>query len=168
MNLNLKIIIAFYILGLSGCVSAEDTFFQISEEDKYKCDKAQYGNLELKNFDFSNRNKNTYLFNCVLQVVVPAYNESSQSVQTRLNKKKKLASIFLATDINVNYKENDGTTLLMSVILSSLNPSWKIMAVKQLLSKGASKNIKNKYGKTALDFAKLKKNKEIISLLSNN
>jgi len=46
-----------------------------------------------------------------------------------MKNKQELASVLLSEKFNIDYKNNDGTTLLMFIILSDLKIEWKINAI---------------------------------------
>lgn len=67
-------------------------------------------------------------------------------------------------NMDVNYKDNDGNTLLMR-ILQNQYEAISIDIIKTLLKNGADKTIKNNNFKTALDIASEKNYYDIIELL---
>jgi ankyrin repeat protein len=67
---------------------------------------------------------------------------------------------------NVDVADNSGSTILLYAAKNDLMPKEsQIQIIKTLLAKGADKNLKDKKGKTALNWAKTKNNKEAIELL---
>jgi hypothetical protein len=71
-----------------------------------------------------------------------------------------LAALLIANRADVNGANDLGTTPLMYAILSQ-----KIELIKLLLDSGALKDVKERSGKTALDYAVQSGNKEIIGLI---
>jgi len=167
LNLNFKLYFSTPLLVLSAYVSASENELVIGKTEIKQCELVQYGTLNLKTIGFENSKLNSYLLNCSLLSVVAMHNESNQSVKASLKKKQDIASVFLSKKLNVDYKDNDGTTLLMSIVLSNLQTEWKVNAIKLLVSKGGNLNAKNIYGKTAQDLAEFKKDKKIVDLISS-
>ena len=67
---------------------------------------------------------------------------------------------------NVNQPEKDGSTLLIYAAKNvKMRPEKRQEIMQKLLAKGADKSLKDKNGKTALDYAKENKQKEAIELL---
>lgn len=59
---------------------------------------------------------------------------------------------------NVDFKDKEGRTALMWVMISENKEKWfcnHIMMVKALVKAGADPNIKDNYGKSAIDYAKM-------------
>lgn len=71
------------------------------------------------------------------------------------------AALLLDAGADINHMDNDGTAL------HNATREGKYDSVKFLLEKGIDYNLKNQKGETALDIAKTKDNKRIISLLQN-
>ena len=71
-----------------------------------------------------------------------------------------LAVFLIRHNADVNSANDLGTTPLMYAILSQ-----KIDLIKLLLENGAEKDVKERSGKTALDYAVQSGNKEIIGLI---
>jgi ankyrin repeat protein len=63
---------------------------------------------------------------------------------------------------NINETHSDGLTILMHSVLSN-----SIILVKAVLKKNPDLSIKTEYGETALEFAKINENNEIIKLLED-
>jgi hypothetical protein len=74
----------------------------------------------------------------------------------------------LSKKININFKNEYGDTLLMSVISSFLPIEWKEKTIQLLIDRGVDINEKNINGDTASDLARYKGNANIIKLLSAN
>jgi len=79
-----------------------------------------------------------------------------------------LADFLISREIDINFKDESGSTLLMSVITSYMPNSWKIRVAKILLPKKSDINVKNKYGKSAIDLARFIEHPEMIKVLLEN
>ncbi len=166
MNIYLKILLIIIAANLlSGCARSSESDISISDTTKKLCEEAKYGKLNLSTVHNMEPLNNSHLFNCAVSVVVSFPDEKASSVKSRTEKKIKLADFFMSQDIDVNYKDESGGTLLMSVITSYMPSEWKVKAVRTLVSKGCDINEKNKYGKSAVDLAKFTEDSEIIKIL---
>jgi FOG: Ankyrin repeat len=77
-----------------------------------------------------------------------------------------IVKMLLEKGAKVNQPENNGLTPLMYIAENDKAPVETRTAVaKMLLNAGADKTLKDKKGKTALDWAKEKKNTEIVEML---
>lgn len=75
-------------------------------------------------------------------------------------------NLLLEKGTNVNHQEKNGSTLLIYAAKNSKMASeTRQEIIKALLGKGADKRIKDKDGKTALDWAKERKNTDAVELL---
>ncbi len=166
MNTTLKIILLCNTLIFSNYIVASDKYSEITSNYSKPCKQAQYGIIDKNNINFKNSGLNAYLFNCSILVVVATPNESRKSVVERNKNKQNIADLFLLKNIDIHYRDNDGGTLLMSIVVSDLATKWKLKTIQYLLSKGAHTGIKNNYGKTAMNLARYKNNKPIINLLT--
>ena len=135
---------------------------------KQLCKEAMYGKLDLSIVQNIKPLNNSYLFNCAVSAVVSFPNEKSNSVNNRKERKVKVANFFIFQDIDVTYKDESGSTLLISVITSYMPSNWKVKFVKILISKGCDIKEKNKYGKSALELAEFTNEPEIIKILSGH
>ncbi len=74
--------------------------------------------------------------------------------------------LLLSKMTNVNQPEKDGSTLLIFAAKNTkMSAAKRQQIIEKLLAKGADKSLKDKNGKTALDYAKENKQKEAIALL---
>jgi len=83
-----------------------------------------------------------------------------------MNNKKRIANFFINREIDIKYKDNNNTTLLMSTIESYMPKEWKFQAAKILVDKGSDINAKDNYSNTAIELAKYRKEQKIVELLS--
>lgn len=155
-------IIAILLISCSAWSSESEV--QVSAETNDQCKDATYGRLDLGNVEFKDRGHNAFLLNCSLSVVVPEPDEKREIYDKYMKDKQKLASFLLAKNLDVNYRDSHGSTLIMSVIVSYFPNEWKEKAVRTLIEKGCDVNAVNKYGKTAFDLAGFKQNKQIIKI----
>lgn len=166
MNICLKIFCVVIVANLFfGYVWSSERDASISNSRKKLCEDVKYGKLKLDAAHNVGSLQNAYLFNCSISIVVPFPDEKASLIRSRAEKKLTLADYFLSQDIDVNYKDESGGTLLMSVITSYMPSSWKIKVTKILISKGSDVNAKNKYGKSAIDLARFTGDSEIINIL---
>lgn len=171
MNICLKILFVIIATGLlSGCAWSSESDVSIAEAMNMKqlCKEAMYGKLDLNIVQNMEPLNNSYLFNCAVSVVVSFPDEESDSVKNRKERKIKVADFFISQDIDATYKDESGSTLLISVITSYMPSKWKVKFVKILISKGCDIKEKNKYGKSALELAKFTNEPEIIKILSGH
>lgn len=169
MNICLKILFAIIATGLlSGCVSSSKSDVSVTDTMKQLCKEAMYGGLDLSMVQNMKPLNNSYLFNCALSAVASFPDEKPNSVKNRKERKVKVASFFIYQDIDVAYKDESGSTLLISVITSYIPSNLKVKFVKILISKGCDIKEKNKYGKSALELAEFTNEPEIIKILSEH
>lgn len=164
--------ISFFIFNAFSCssFSAElNTNVTLSEK---QCYDAKNGVLDLESTNLNNPINNAFLFNCVVSVAIldpSLVSGESKSKKRRLAKKNEraiLADALLAKDIDIEYTNEYGDTLIMSVILSFLQDEWKVKTVISLIKKGADTKAINSSGETALTLAKYKNLPEIVEILS--
>jgi hypothetical protein len=168
MNISHKILLTALILSISpGCSYSSNERVSLVSNWKSLCGHAMQGELEIDKHGINDPKFNSYLFNCAIAIIVPLPNESQSSVKKRMNKKLKVADALMEKNIDVEYKDETGTTLLMSVIISHMPRSWKLKTAENLLIKGANIGAKNSYGKTAFDLAKFSEDSKMLSLLNN-
>jgi len=124
-----------------------------------------HGKLDLSSIRELGALDNAYLFNCAVSVAVSLPDEDPISIRNRNEEKIKIADFFMSQDIDVDYKDNTESTLLISVIVAYMPSDWKVKFTNSLISKGCDIKKKNKYGKSALDLAIFTKEEEIIKIL---
>ena len=76
----------------------------------------------------------------------------------------KFIDILLENNATINNENKDGQTMLISVCQHNISDTYKI---RKLLQNGANVDHKDKFGKTAIDYAIEHKNKFIVDLLSS-
>lgn len=177
MNSCLRFLIATYTLYAAvagfGCavVSAEPKPSSNIRTDQ--CVAASRGELDLSIVDYDNPEKNAYLFNCAVAVFIPdpsPISGESKSNEQRMDEKKrrtKIADFFLSKEMDANFRNEYGDTLLMSVVLSFLPDEWKVGAMKRLIRKGVDVEAKNADGDTVLDMAKNMKKDNLLKILKS-
>ncbi len=169
MNIYLKTVLVFCItIFLSGCAWSLESKIPAHDFRIHQCDAAKYGELDIALLDSNDPFHNSFLLNCAVSVVVPGPDEGKNAIMGRIEKKQAIAAFLLTNKLDINYKDQDGVTLLMAVILSYMSEDWKEKAVKRLIDKGCSIQTQNNYGKTAADLAKFKGNKKIIRMLTED
>jgi ankyrin repeat protein len=131
------------------------------------CNKAKNGVLDINAIDLNSPQQIAYLFNCAVSVRIGEADESRQKYLDTQKNKMHIASVLLVKGVDVSYVNDDGDTLLMTVVISFLPDEWKYKTSQSLISKGVDIKHKNLNGDTALDLAKFKKDKAIIKLLDN-
>jgi ankyrin repeat protein len=152
---------------LPGCsFSSDEGNIPIGDRGSL-CDSAMQGELKIKKYRLDNANLNSYMLNCALAVIVSYPDESKESVQVRREKKLQIADYLLAQDLNPNYKDESGGTLLMAVIISFMPDNWKLKAAEALLLKGVNIDTTNMYGKTAYDLAKFSGDPMMLNLIND-
>jgi len=109
---------------------------------------------------------NAYLFNCAVSVIVGGPKDDFEQYKKIMNNKKRIANFFINREIDIKYKDNNNTTLLMSTIESYMPKEWKFQAAKILVDKGSDINAKDNYSNTAIELAKYRKEQKIVELLS--
>lgn len=167
MNFCLKpIIMIFSILLISCSAWSSESEVSVPSEKKDQCKDATYGRLDLGNIEFKDLDHNAFLLNCSLLAVVPEPDEKRATYDKCMKDRQKLASFLLTKNLEVNYRDSHGSTLLMSVIVSYFPSEWKEKTAMSLIEKGCNVNAVNNFGKTAMDLAKYKHNKKIIKILS--
>jgi hypothetical protein len=138
------------------------------------CEQAKNGTLETNQIDTSNAHINSYLFDCSVAVVIGEPNKvsgkSGSKAERDLKKsnRAKIADFFLANELDVNYRNRHGNSMLIATVISFLPVEWKEKAVAKLIAKGVTVNEKNNGGKTALDLAKLKNHANLVKVLSTS
>jgi hypothetical protein len=90
---------------------------------------------------------------CALTAYVGEVDETAAEMAPVLRAKQSLADRLIARDVDVSYREVDGTTLLMHVVTSYTPDAWKLRAVERLLAAGADPNARNVDGASALELA---------------
>lgn len=173
MNIGLKRLLTLTLVCcLAGWHSSRAQPVAISQELAKQCEAAQQGQLQAAAIDSGNPTHDAYLFDCAVAVVIsdpsPHSGVSKRASERQHEKylKVQLADFFLATDIDVNYTNQYGDTLLMLVIRSFLPDQWKQRAVLSLLRRGARVDVQNAEGDTALSLAKYQGNPVLVKLLS--
>ncbi len=167
MNIYLKLMP--FILAtsvLSGCAYSSEKDFFDSDRKKAQCDHAMYGKLDTSLFDSGDPQFNSYVFACSLAIVVPLPNESRISVKNRIKRKLEIADFLMTKNMDVSYKDETDSTLLMTVIISFMPDEWKLDTAKVLIQKGCDVKAKNSYGKTAIILARNREDFEMVSFLS--
>jgi hypothetical protein len=168
MNFYLKPgIMIVAILFISCTAWSSESGVKVSAEKNDQCKDATYGRLDYGNIEFKDPGHNAFLLNCSLSAVVPEPDEKRETYDKYMKDKQKLASLLLVKNLDVDYRDSHGSTLLMSVIVSYLPDEWKEKAAMTLIQKGCDVNAVNNYGRTAIDLARFKKNEKIIKMLSN-
>jgi ankyrin repeat protein len=165
MNIYLKFFFFIILSSLSFGYSWASESSLFSSDTIKLCKDAEYGTLNLNKDQKMKPLEYSYLINCAISEVVSLPDEKSTSVENRNAKKRKIADFLLSQNFDVNYRDESGSTLVISVILSYMSSEWKIKNVEKLISKGCDINKKNKYGKSAVDLAKFKEESEIIKIL---
>lgn len=168
MNFYLKPKIMIIAIMLISCTAwSSENRVQASAKKKDQCIDASYGRLDSGNIEFKDAVHNAFLLNCSLSAVVPEPDEKRETYDKCMKDKQKLASFLLGKNLDVNYRDLHGSTLLMSVIVSNFPGEWKEKAAMTLIKKGCDVNAVNDYGRTAIDLARFKKNEKMIKMLSN-
>lgn len=158
--------IALALCILPGCSHSSDEEKSLISNREDQCDYAMRGELDINKDKSENSERNSYLFNCSIAIVVPLPNESKTSVHERTEKKLKIANFLITKNLDVSFKDETDTNLLMAVIISYMPRDWKLQAAEILLAKGVDIEAKNIYGKTALDLAKFSGDSKMIDFLS--
>ncbi len=160
--------IALILCVLPGCsYSAGEKKPLISDRDS-QCDYAMRGELDINAYKSGDSKFNSHLLNCALAIIVPLPAESKALVQDRTEKKLEIAGFLIEQNLDVEYKDETGSTLLMVLIISYMPSDWKLKAAEILLLKGADIDAKNSYGKTALDLAEFSGDPKMIELLNEH
>lgn len=168
MNFYLKPRIMIIAILLISCTAwSSESGVQVSAEKNDQCKDATYGRLDLGNLEFNDPGHNAFLLNCSLSAVVPEPDEKRETYDKCMKDKQKLASFLLVKNIDVNYRDLHGSTLLMSVIVSYFPDEWTEKAAMTLIEKGCDVNAVNNYGRKAIDLARFKKNEKMVKMLSN-
>jgi ankyrin repeat protein len=162
------IFLALMLSILPGCSHSSDKTNDKSTDRTSQCDYATRGELDTKVHKSDDSSLNSYLLICALDINVPLVDESKQSIKQRNRKKLKIADFLMTQKLDLDYVDDTGSTLLMVLVISDTPHDWKLRAAEALLQKGADIQIKNKYGKTALDLAEFTANAQLIDLLSKN
>lgn len=175
MNIYLKYLFVIYAtLVTFGCVFSSAEPISNHKHPIEQCYEAKHGKLNVNLVDYSDPLNNSYLFDCAVSVTISGPSlisgESKSKAQRRAEKerKSKIADFLLSKEIDINFKNEYGDTLLMSVISSFLPNEWKEKTVEILIKRGVNINEKNANGDTAMDLAKYKGNANIIKILSAN
>ncbi len=160
--------VVYVIVLLSGCVWTSETIAFTSNQQNHskECHDAKKGKFNTKTGDYSNPLKNARILSCAVAVTIGLPDDTKKQRETIRLKKCKAADFLLSKKLDISYTNDNGDTLLMAVIISFLPDEWKERAVKILISRGINICHKNKSGNTAIDYAKFKGNKKIISILS--
>jgi|GEM_PF-4814215 len=168
MNIIHKYVIIGLLLTIApSCSYSSDR--QVREYPAQLCNEAQHGQLDIEIAPIADPHINSYLLDCAVSVVIPEvsfYSGPHKGNSSIKENKKMIADYFLAQDLDLTYRNDDGDNVLMSIITSFLPEPWKEKAVVTLLEKGINLKEENKNGNTALDIAKFKGNKRIIKLVS--
>lgn len=159
----LPIALALYILP--GCSYSSDEEKSSVNHREEQCGYAMQGELDINTHKLDDPESNSYLLNCAIAIIVSLPNESKASVQNRTERKLKVADFLIAQNLDVNFKDETGTTLLMAAIISYMPRDWKLKAAEILLLKGIDIEAKNIYGKTAFDLAKFSGDSKMIDFL---
>lgn len=157
-------IIAILLISCSAWSSESEV--QVSAKKNGQCEDANFGRLDLRGVEINDPGHNAFLLNCSLSVLVPEPDEKWETYNKRMKNKQKSASFLLAKNLDENYRNSHGGTLLMSVVVSCFTDKWKEEAVKILLEKGCDINAVNSYGKRAVDLAKFMKSETLVKILS--
>ncbi|WP_444996430.1 hypothetical protein [Aliikangiella sp. IMCC44359] len=173
MNIYLKCLFFVYVVSnVFGCISSVAESNPKQSFLKKQCNKAKQGKLDLKSLDYSSSMNNAYLFDCVVSVSISSPNMISGESKSKLERQKekeekiKIADFLLSKNINTNYTNEYGDTLLITTISSFLPNEWKEKTIKHLIQKGIDVSVKNKNGDSALDLAKYKGTSKMVELLS--
>jgi len=132
-----------------------------------QCFEAQIGQLDIKQINYSNPSKNAYLLDCSFASDVGEVDQTNAEVERKRRNKRRVAQFLLSKNIDIKYINKYGATLLMAVIITEQPDEWKEKTVKLLIKRGVDVSQKNIYGKSAIDLAKIEKNKKIVEILSN-
>ncbi|VAW62758.1 hypothetical protein MNBD_GAMMA08-2957 [hydrothermal vent metagenome] len=161
------LVIIVSILQLGNAQSFENSS-PIALDLEKLCDKAMFGKLNLSYVKKLPSTSVSYLFDCAITIVVHMPDEDPKSIQIQnLNKRKiEIADALLSLGIDTGYKDETGSNLLISVIVSYIPEKWKIKFIKILVSKGCSIKENNKYGKSAFELAKNRNEIKIIEALT--
>lgn len=160
-------------MGMFGCGSLQASSVAADKLPDEQCQAAKQGKLKIADVHTDDKTRNAYLFECAVSVVISMPNMmsgESKSKQQRLTEKRSRAGIadkILAKGIDTEYRNRDGDTLIMAVIRSYMVDKWKEDTVIRLHGMGVPVGAKNNHGKTAMDFARQRKNTNIINFLSS-
>ncbi len=164
MNIYLKYLFVIYVaLTTFGCFSSSAKSFPSHKYPTEKCYDAKQGELDLSLGDYSDPFINAYLFDCAVSVTISGPNlisgESKSKEQRRSEKEKrtKIADFLLSKEIDINFKNKYGDTLLMSVISSFLPDEWKKKTVMILIKRGVDVNRKKSRRRYGNGFINLQK-----------
>ena len=81
-------------------------------------------------------------------------------------KRIKITNALLSKEIDPNYKNDYGDTLLILVVYSYFPDKWKEDTVRALIEKGVSIDEKNSTGNTVKDIAEYREAHGVIKILS--
>ncbi len=144
------LLIALALCILPRCSYCSDEEKSPTSHQENQCDYAMRGELDINTHKLDDYEFNSYLLNCAIAIIVPLPDESKVSIQDRIEKKLKISDLLIAQNLDVNFKDETGTTLLMAVIISYMPHDWKSQAAEILLTTGVDIETKNIYGKPAL------------------
>lgn len=151
------------LLFLFISCTAQNSF----NSDRYKseCNEVSRGIFSASKFSDLDPQQNAFFLSCALSIEVTEINESRQSIKERKHNKQKAADFFLGKKLDINYRGEAESDLLMLTVVSNFEGQWKIATSKTLISKGIDLSNKNEYGKSALDLAEAFDQKNIIELI---
>lgn len=167
-----SLVISVLLLTL-GCVHsfADPMLKDLPTE---KCMEVKNGTLNVDSINVDSPSTIAYLFDCTVSVSISgpsSISGESLSKEERAAVKKKrvkIANFLLTKELSIDFKNEHSDTLIMSVIPSFLPDRWKEETVAALIKKGVNIHVKNLDGDTALDFAHLSGNRNIINMLKKS
>jgi ankyrin repeat protein len=121
-----------------------------------ECAAASNGTLGNAAFERADTQRRARFFWCALTPYVGEANETAAEFARVMRAKQKLADRLLALGVDVNYRDDSGTTLLMSVVTAKVPDAWKLRVVNRLLGAGADPNARNVHGMSAFDLAQVR------------
>jgi ankyrin repeat protein len=159
-------LLLFAILMVSCAALSSESETPISVDSNNQCANATYGKLDLSKIESAVPSYNSFLLSCSLSELAPKPDQDRTAFDKCMKDKEKLASLLLTKNLDADFKDSHGSTLLMSAVISYFPDEWKEKAVITLIEKGCDISAVNNYEKTAMDLAKFEQNKKIVKILS--
>lgn len=143
MNIYLKYLFVIYVTIVTfGCVYASAESISSHKYPVEQCYEAKHGKLNVNLVNYSDPLNNAYLLDCALSVIISdpglinGESENKAQRSAKKERKTKIADFLLSKELNINFKNEYGDTLLISVIFSFLPDEWKEKTVEILIKKG--------------------------------
>jgi hypothetical protein len=93
-----------------------------------ECSAASSGALDSAASERADARRRAHLFWCALAPHVGEVEETAAELAQAMRAKQSLADRLLARGVDVDYRGDSATTLLMSVVLAKLPDAWKLLS----------------------------------------